>query len=383
MRSKKIKVAIFSTTRAEFGIMSPLIKEIQNNRRFTSYFFVGGSHTSRSYGETISEIRKSKIKITKSFKYPTSRDERHFIANAMAISMKKLSIFFKKYDFDIIIVLGDRYELIPVILNSILYNKLIVHIGGGEATQGLIDEQVRNMISKAAHIHFTTTKKYAIKLLEIGEHRKRIFNVGSLSIDGILRVRKKSKIQIYNKYGFNKNLPIVILTYHPVTLEFGISPSKQIESCFDALAEFQINLIVTSPNIEVGSKIIKKIIMRNVRKNKNYHYFDSLGFENYHQLLQHSKFVIGNSSSGIVEVPYYKIPTINIGIRQKKRLRHLSIIDVNYDSAAIIKGIKKANSIKFNKQLKKMIFQFGNGQAVKKIINKLEKYRLMKDIFLK
>lgn len=383
MKSKKIKVAIFSTTRAEFGILSPLIREIQNNTVFTSYFFVGGSHTSKSYGETISEIKKSKIKITKSFKYPTSRDERHFIVNAMSISMKKLSDFFKKYDFDIIIVLGDRYELIPIIFNSILYNKLIVHIGGGEATQGLIDEQVRNMISKAAHIHFTTTKKYANKLLKIGEQRKRIFNVGSLSIDGIFRVKKTSKNEIYKKYGFDKNLPIVILTYHPVTLEFGVSPSQQIENCFNALSEFKINLIVTSPNIEVGSKVIKKIIMRNVRKNKNYHYFDSLGFENYHQLLQHSSFIIGNSSSGIVEVPYYKIPTINIGIRQKNRLRHLSVIDVNYDSTAIIKGINKANSIKFNKQLKKMIFQFGNGQAVKKIINKLTKYRLMKDIYLK
>ena len=383
MKSKKIKVAIFSTTRAEFGIMTPLIKEIQKSKKFTSYFFVGGAHTSKSYGETISEIKKSKIKITKSFEYPTSHDESNYIANAMAISTRKLSIFFKKYSFDIVIVLGDRYELIPIILNAILFRKIIAHIGGGEATQGLIDEQVRNMISKAAHIHFTTTKKYASKLIKIGEQKKRIFNVGSLSIDGIHKVKKKSKDEIYRKYGFNRNLPIVILTYHPVTLEFALSHNKQIKNCFDALKEFNINLIVTSPNIEVGSKAVKKNILKYVNKNKNYQYYESLGFENYHQLLQHTKFVIGNSSSGIVEVPYYKIPTINIGIRQKNRLRHSSIIDVDYDSVSIIRGIKKSNSKKFNRQLKKMIFEFGDGHAVKKICNQLLRYRQLKDIFFK
>tara|TARA_B100001741_G_C16547679_1_gene597673 strand:- start:1277 stop:2434 length:1158 start_codon:yes stop_codon:yes gene_type:complete len=384
MKSKnKIRIGFFTTTRAEFGLLSTLIKSVQKNNKFISFLFVGGSHTLKSYGKTINEIKGKKIKISKIFNYATSKDDPFSIAQTMSISSKRISSIFNNYNFDIVCVLGDRYEIIPIILNAILFKKIIVHIGGGESTQGLIDDQIRGMISKSAHIHFTSSSVYSKKLLGLGEESKRIFNVGSLSVDALKEVKKISKNQLLRIYKLDNLKPIAILTYHPVTLEFGISIEKQIKNMFQALSSFDINLIITSPNIEVESTKIKNLLLDYVKKNHNYYFFDSLGFEKYHQLLNHIDFVIGNSSSGIIEVPYYKKPTINIGIRQKNRLRHPSIIDVDYSVDSIEKGIKKSLSKKFLKSIKKMKYLFGSGGTTSKIVNLLINHNKIKDIMYK
>lgn len=379
----KINIAIFSTTRAEYGLLKPLIEKTQNDKKFNTFFFVGGSHLSKGYGYTINEIIENNINITQTFKYPTKLDTNFYISNSMSKAIKLINFIFKKYEFDIVIVLGDRYELIPIILNSILYKKIIAHIGGGETTTGLIDEQIRGMISKASHLHFTTSKNSSQKLISMGENKKRIFNTGSLSIDYIKQITKIKKNKIIKQYGLDNNLPIVLFTYHPVTLEFKTSVSEQIENCFEAINYFKFNLIITSPNLEIESKIIKKIILKYVKKNKNYKFFYSLGFNKYHQILQNTDLVIGNSSSGIIEAPYYKIPTINIGIRQKNRQRHISIIDVNYSISSIKMGIKKAFSNSFRKKIKNMSYFFGNGKASENIIKVLYKYKSFKNLIYK
>ncbi len=379
----KIKAAIFSTTRAEFGILRPLIQNLQRNKLFEVKFFVGGTHVLKNFGNTINEIKKSNIKIDDIFDYANNNNDDYSLTQSMSLEVKKISNIFKKYRFDLIIVLGDRYELLPIILNAILFRKIIVHIGGGEATQGLIDEQVRNMVTKASHLHFTSSETYSKKILHMGEERKRIFNVGSLSIDGIKKVKKLSKDKIYQQLSISKKKPIVLMTYHPVTLENRISDKEQINNLLDVLEQFEFNLIITSPNNEIGTDEIKKTIASKVNKNRDFFYFDSLGFDFYHQVLRHTLFVIGNSSSGIVEVPYYKIPTVNIGIRQKNRLRHESIIDVDYSKSSIKKGILKATELKFRNRLKKMKFKFGNGRSAQKIEKLLSNYKKIKNIMLK
>ena len=369
----KIKIAFFSTTRAEFGLLRPLILKAQQDSIFKTFFFVGGSHLVKEYGSTINEIKSSNIKIDTTFNFYSNGDKANDLVASVAKETRQLNELFKKYDFDNVIVLGDRYELIPIILTSILYSKFIVHIGGGEKTIGAIDNQIRNMISKSAHLHFTISDYYKKQLIKLDEDKNKIFNVGSMSIESILNINRQKRSQIYKKYRLRNDLPIAIMTYHPTTLENMIDIKEQIKNIFNALKKFNVSVIITAPNYEKGSSIIKKIIKTNVKNSNNFLYYESLGFENYHQLLKYSSFVIGNSSSGIVEVPFYNIPTVNIGIRQKSRLRHSSIIDCGHHEKEIIKSIKKALSKNFTKKIANNKYKIGKGDASKKTLNILKK----------
>jgi GDP/UDP-N,N'-diacetylbacillosamine 2-epimerase (hydrolysing) len=378
------KIAIFSTSRSEFGIMKFLIKELKKEKNFVINFFVGGSHFLKLHGNTIAEIKKSRLKINDFFYYKQLNSNSAFsLSKVISVSTKKLAFIFNKFDFDYIIVFGDRYDLIPIITNAVIFNKIIIHVGGGETTKGAIDNQIRNMVTKAAHIHFTSSDDYSKKILSLGEKKNRIFNVGSLSYNKDFRKKVVTKKIFFNKFKLDSKLPLASLTFHPSDIEGGYSIKKKLKIIFDALNVFNINLIITAPNLEINSHEVIKIIKKNVKNKKNYKFYSSLGFENYHQLLKNSDFIIGNSSSGIIEAPLYKTPSINIGTRQDGRFRHQSVLDANYNKKLIIKLIKISMSKKFKNKIKKMKYKFGNGNSAKKISILLKKIKLTKKILLK
>ena len=232
---------------------------------------------------------------------------------------------------------------------------------------GSMDNQIRNMISKVSHFHFTSAEKYSKKLVSLGEKKTNIFNVGSLSVDGIKNVKKISREKIIKKFKFDKNLPVASFTYHPSSLEGGKPLGEKLKIIFKALAKFKLNLLISSPNLEIGSNIVSKQIKFLSKKNKFWIHKKSLGFDNYQQLLMNCDFLIGNSSSGMIEAPFYKVPAINIGDRQKGRLRHKNIIDVGYNLKNIVNSINLALSIKFKRKISKLRYKFGSGQAGAKI----------------
>ena len=365
-------IGIFTTTRAEFGILEPVIKRLSSSKSFNVSLFVGGTHLDENYGKTISEIFEKKIEITDTFDYLLNENTSHSLSKSLGIAIIEISHIFKKYNFDYVCVLGDRYELLSIISNAILYKKPIIHIGGGESTQGLIDEQIRHMITKAAHIHFTTCDEYSKKIIDMGEEQWRVKTCGSPAIETINSIPKKSKNKVFSDLGINPDLETAIMTYHPVTLEFNISVKKQVENIFKSLDKTNYQLVVTSPNIEVDRDQIVSIIKDEVKKNDNYYYFDSLGFERYHSLLPFCKLMIGNSSSGILEAPYHKIPTINIGSRQDGRIKHPSIIDANYSSESISSSLNKISSNKFIENIKSMKYKFGDGSTSQIIHDQLK-----------
>ena len=228
------------------------------------------------------------------------------------------------------------------------------------------------MVTKASHIHFTNCKEYADNIMKMGESEWRVENIGSLAIDKLVNGKSIDKDNLFNELGLIKSKPVVLMTYHPVTLEYGIDAISQINNIFTAIKEFNFQVVITSPNIEIDSYIIKEHIDSWVAKDNNFHFFQSLGVKKYQNLIPHCIFVLGNSSSGIIEVPFFKIPTVNIGDRQKGRVRHQSIIDVDYATESITEGIEKAMSISFKKGISSMLYKFGNGGAAKKIIDKLK-----------
>ena len=366
-------LAIFSTTRAEYGIFKPLLKELTKQKNINTLLFVGGTHLSDKYGKTIEEITNDNFSITDTFDYLLNDDTEFTITKSMGIESFELARIFRQYKFDAICILGDRYELLPIVTTAIIFRKAIIHIHGGEKTEGAIDEQIRHMITKAAHLHFAACKEYAKNIIKLGEEKNRVFNTGALAVDNMKRLKSIKKEKIFKKLKIDTKQPTIIVTFHPTTLRTKISTQQQITNLFAALHQFNYQVIITAPNIDNNREIIEKIIQRETKRNKNYHYIKSLGEKNFHALLKHCEFIIGNSSSGIIEAPYYKIPSINIGDRQKGRIRHKSIIDTNYDIIAIKKAIKKASSRKFRKQIENMTYKFGEGNTAKKMVEIIKK----------
>ena len=372
MGNVKKKIALFSTSRAEFGLVNNLYSELKK-KKIKVFLFVGGAHLSETYGNTIREIKNSKIKINDLFYYSPKKNNPISISKSIGISTIELAKIFKKHNFDNVIAFGDRFDLIPIITNSLIFNKKIIHISGGEETIGAIDNKIRNMVSKSADIHFTSCDEYSNNLVKLGEKKNAIFNAGTLSFNNKL-ILKQTREDIIKKYNLNKDLPIVSFTYHPTLIEDNLEIEKKLYHIFRALNEFKLNLIINSPNLEVNSNKVIKILKKKIKQNRFYKFYKSLGFENYHNLVKHSDFIIGNSSSGIIEAPYYKTPSINIGLRQKGRIRHKSVIDVNYDYKKIAQSIKKALSSGFKSKLKNQKYKFGKGdtsQKIAKILNKI------------
>jgi len=385
MKKKKPKtIAIFTSCRGDMGIFTPLIKKIYKSRSINVLLFVGGTHLLDSYGKTIKEIRNSKINIDGIYNYHTNKDDPFSLSESTNYSGVQVAKIFKKFNFDFVCVLGDRYERLPIILNSILYKKPIIHLHGGEITEGLIDEQIRHMISKAAHLHFVICDEYKKNLIKIGESSWRINNSGSLAVDNILKVKKKDHKKILKSYGLDPKKSFAIMTYHPVTLEFKINQISQVKNIFKAIEKTDIQFLITMPGSEVGSENLIKLLKRNIKRYKNKMVLvESIGFEKLYNLIPHSAFIIGNSSFGIIEVPYFKVPTINIGDRQKGRFMHKSIINTNYKSSSIFYGIQKALNFKYLKMIKKMDYQFGNGDTANKIIKVIKKTKINQKLLRK
>ena len=371
-----IRVAIFTSTRSDMSYLRPLIEKMEKAPKIQPMLFVGGTHLIKEFGNTLGEIKKSKIKITGYFDYYYLGNTKYSLAKSLTNAHEKIAKIFKKFHFDIVCVMGDRFEKLAEVNNAILFNKPILHLFGGEKTEGVIDEQVRHMITKASHLHFATCEEYKKNILNMGEQKFRVFNSGSLTIDNIKNIKKISKKKLFKKLKLNYNKQVGILTYHPVTLENKISTLQQIKNIFHILNKYNMQYVVTAPGHEYGRDQIERFFKKISKENKKFFYVKSLGFNNLFSLIPHCKFVIGNSSSGIIEVPYFKIPTINIGDRQKGRIFHKSIINCGYSSKEINNSLQKALSANFLKKIRKMKYKFGNGKASNKIVKVIKKIRL-------
>lgn len=361
-------IAIFTTTRAEFGILSAFIQKLNESPDLNYMLFVGGSHLAIENGYTVDEIKKSGFDITGFFDYQLNLTDEVSIAKSLGIATLELANIFLNYKFDMVCVLGDRYELLSIVSNAIIFRRPIVHIHGGERTEGAIDEQIRHMITKASHIHFAACEEYAQNIISMGEEPWRVYNTGALAIDNIKRIPKKSKEELFRQLNLNPLKDVALVTYHPVTLESDVSTIIQVKNMFESLKGLDIQLVITAPNSDNNRDQIFHCIKENVAQNSNYFYFESLGMVNYLNLIPYCKFVIGNSSSAIIEVPFYKIPVVNIGNRQAGRIFHENIITTDYSSESIRNAIDKALSPNFANELKLMKYLFGDGNAADKMV---------------
>lgn len=370
------KILVVTGTRAEYGLLYWTMKEIQNDSNLKLQLIVTGSHLSEEYGYTVDQIRKDGFKIDEEIDMIIDSKKKSSIVKSMGLELIQMAQAFDRLKPNILLILGDRYETFVAATCAMMMNIPIAHMNGGESTEGAIDEQIRHAITKMAHIHFPGAEYYKERIIKMGEEPWRVYNVGQAGIENIKRLKlfKKDELEAELKIKFDKK--IFLITYHSVTLE-DENTEEQVENLLNAISKFDVMCIFTYPNADFESKTIIERINHFVKNNDDAYVFHNLGQLKYLSLLKYADIMIGNSSSGIIEAPSFKLPVINIGNRQKGRIRNKNIIDTGYRSDEIIEAINKAlYDEHFKEDLNSMINLFGGGETGKKIVDILKNIKI-------
>ncbi len=341
------KILFISSSRADYGLLRDVILQTQKINKQT-YLLVTGSHLSNSFGNTFSEIKKDKINNIIKKKLLNNKFNDQNISQYISKSINLTTDVIIKKKPNVVVILGDRYELLGSAIAAMAFRIPIAHIHGGEVTQGAFDDSIRHSISKLSHLHFPVHDKYKKRLIQLGEHPKTIFNYGGLGAHTISKLKLLTRSQLQKKLKINFCDKIVIVTFHPVTLEKNKS-KFQIKNLIKFLNTLEdMTIIITSPNFDNESDVLKKQFIK-FQKKENVYFFKSLGNKTYISLMKIAYFLIGNSSSGILETPSFGTPTINIGNRQNGRILSKNIINCDYDYKSIYKAFnqkrKKQNKI--------------------------------------
>jgi UDP-N-acetyl-D-glucosamine 2-epimerase, UDP-hydrolysing len=370
------KICVVTGTRAEYGLLYWLLKEIKADSELKLQLIVTGMHLSPEFGLTYKEIEKE-FKIDKKIEILSSSHTSLDICAEMARVYEKFAPALAELKPDILVLLGDRYEIFGVAGVASIMQIPIAHIHGGETTQGAFDEAFRHSITKMSHIHFAATNEYANRIIQLGEEPSRVFNIGGTSIENI------KKLNLLNKDEFEKSIKFklakknILITFHPATLE-NSGAREQFNELLNALDELEeTNFIFTKANSDTDGDVINKMIDEYVSENSQKAVaFASLGQLRYLSAIKFVDIVLGNSSSGLLEVPSFKKATINIGDRQKGRARASSVIDVRPDKEEILAAIKRAYSKEFEQTLKDTINPYDGGNPSKKMVKILKEIKL-------
>ena len=359
---------MFTGTRAEYGLLRSLMEEIKKDKDLHLQIVVSGMHLSPEFGLTYKEIEKDGFRIDEKSKILSDSDTPEGLCKAIGSGLTNFSRIFKKLKSDIIVILGDRFEAFAAAQAAMVLRIPVAHIHGGEATYGLIDEAIRHSISKMSHLHFTSTDEYRKRVIQLGEDPERVFNVGAIGIDNIKKMKLLSKREIEKELGFKFGKRNLLVTFHPVTLEKNTS-KKQFQKLLKVLDGLDgTHIIFTKANADTDGRVINKMIDMYVSGNfRKAVAFRSMGQLNYLSTMRFVDAIVGNSSSGIIETPSFKMGTINIGDRQSGRIRAKSVIDCEPTKQSIKKALKKLYSEDFLKDLKKIKNPYGNGNTAKRI----------------
>ena len=379
---KKI-ISVLTATRAEYGLLKPIVAKLNEIGEFDVRIVVTGAHLSSEFGLTYKEIDKDGFHIDEKIEILLSSDTPASISKSMGLAMIGFADYFGKLKPDLLILLGDRYETLAVAMTAMNQRIPIAHLYGGETTEGAIDDSIRHVITKLSYLHFTSTDDYRKRVIQLGESPDRVFNVGAIGIENILNEKLFTKEELEATLQVDLNNTYAMVTFHPVTLEKN-SAKRQIESLLEVCKSYEkMNFIFTKANADSEGRIINQFIDEYAKTNDNIMAFTSLGMIKYLSALKYSAMVIGNSSSGLLEAPSFGIPTVNIGDRQKGRIQASSVINCEPTIEDIKKAIDIALSKDFTKKAKETSNPYGNGKTSEKVVDVIMEFVLDKKIYLK
>ncbi len=372
------KILYVSGTRADYGLMKSALMDIKNHSNLQLEILVTGMHLMKKYGHTFKEIKNDGFKIKK-VKEVYKKDDYESMAIFLGNFVKKLTTTVSKIKPDIILILGDRAEALGTAIVGAYLNIPVAHLHGGEVSS-TVDEIARHAITKLSHIHLTTTKKSAERILKMGENSSRIYVVGAPGLDQIVNQQIAQKEELFEKLGL-KNKKTILVIQHPITLEIE-SAEKQMEETLSAIKKIGLQNVIIYPNADAGNTRIIKVINK-FKNEPNFKIFKNLNHLDYLSLLNYAEVIVGNSSSGIIEAASFKKPVINIGTRQKGRERTFNVIDSGYSQEEIIKSIELALSPSFKESIKECINPYGEGNTGIKISRILSEIKINPELLQK
>lgn len=375
-------IGVVTVGRSDYGIYLPLLRRIQQDPDLRLYLIVSGMHLSPEFGLTVKAIEEDGFEINERVEMLLSSDTPEGIAKSMGLGMIGFAQAYSHFRLDILIALGDRFEMHAAVMAALPFKIPIAHVGGGAVTLGAIDDALRHSITKLSHLHFAETEVYAKRIIQMGEEPWRVFVVGALSLDNLHKMTLLSCEEFEAHYGISLAEPPLLVTFHPVTLKYELT-ERYVTELLAALEKVNLPIVFTYPNADTSGRIIIRMVENFVTNHPQTWIVTNLGTLGYFSLMKYARAMVGNSSSGIIEAASFKLPVVNIGKRQEGRIMPKNVITVDYNRNAIICGIQQAINDQFRTQLKDLVNPYGDGHASEHIIHIIKTVELNEHLLIK
>lgn len=370
------KICVVTGTRADYGLLQWVMRGIQQDLELQLQVIATGMHLSPEFGRTYKEIEADGFAIDRKLEILTSSDSAAGITKSVGLGMIAFADALAELKPDIVLVLGDRFEIFSAVTAAMIAGRPIAHLHGGEITEGAFDDAIRHSITKMAHLHFVAAEEYRRRVIQLGEDPERVFLTGGLGVDTISKMNLLDRDSLESALDFKLGKKNLLITFHPVTLEQGTATAQMTE-LLNALDKLQdTHLILTMPNADTGGRELIRMIEAFAASRSHARAYTSLGQLKYLSCMAHVDGVVGNSSSGLAEAPSFKKGTINIGDRQRGRLKAASVIDCEPTSSSIVKALEKMYSVHFQASLDKVSNPYGEGGASERIVSRLKRFDL-------
>ncbi len=363
-------VGVVTTSRADYGIYLPLLRRIQAEPGLAPRLLVTGMHLSPLFGMTVKAIEADGFEIAERVKMLSNSDDPAAIAKSMARGTAGFAEVFSRSRPDILVVLGDRFEMHAAALAALPFKIPVAHIHGGELTEGVIDDALRHSMTKLSHLHFAATQEYRRRLVQMGEEPWRVTVSGAPSLDNLASMKRLTASELESRFGLRVSPETLLVTFHPATLEHE-NAGRQTGELLAGLRDSGRPVVFTMPNADTGGKAIREHLKRFIREEPSAQAVESLGTDGYFSVLAICAAMVGNSSSGLLEAPSFGLPVVNIGSRQGGRVRGANVVDVGHGRDEILEGIRRATDPGFRKKIQGLANPYGDGKASHRIVAKL------------
>jgi GDP/UDP-N,N'-diacetylbacillosamine 2-epimerase (hydrolysing) len=375
MPTRRRKIAVVTGTRADYGLLFWVLQKIHEDPELILQLVVTGMHLSPEFGLTVKEIEADGLPISERVEMLLSSDTEVGVSTSIGLGVMGFAKAFSRLQPDILVLLGDRFEVLAAATAAVVARIPIAHIHGGESSEGAIDEAFRHAVTKMSHIHFPAVDLYARRIRQMGEDPEKIFTFGAPGLDHIYLTHLPERKELQKELGINLTKRIAVITYHPVTMEFSTA-RQHMTNLLAGIRGRDLTLVFTYANADTGGRVINQMIEEFVKNEPQAYAFPSLGQRVYLGLLRIARVMIGNSSSGIIEAPSFKLPVVNIGDRQRGRVRAANVIDCGAEQPEISKALDQALSGEFRESLRGLVNPYGEGQASSRIVSTLKQISL-------
>jgi UDP-hydrolysing UDP-N-acetyl-D-glucosamine 2-epimerase len=364
-------IGVVTVARSDYGNYLPVLRKIQADPELRLHLMAGGMHLSPEFGLTVNAIEADGFEVSERVEMLLSSDTPEGIAKSMGLGTIGFAQAYARFRPDILLVLGDRFEMHAAVVAALPFKIPVAHIHGGESTEGAMDDAVRHSITKLSHLHFVATEEYRRRVLQMGEEPWRVIVSGAPGLDNLHSIKLLDRQELGAHSGLRLDSDPLLVTFHPVTLEYERTEG-QVRELLEALGECGLPIVFTMPNADTNGRVIIRMLDEFIQSHPQAQLVENLGTQRYFSLMAIAAAMVGNSSSGIIEAPSFGLPVVNIGTRQQGRTRAANVIDVGYSRHEIIKGLKQALSPEFRAHLHEAPNPYGDGHASNVIVKNLK-----------